>query len=82
MKNNKMKLRTIIAHIVLIFLAILCLFFFYILIINSTRNHFEIQKGFSFLPGKSFLTNLENALNDANVPVLSGIKNSLIVFNT
>lgn len=74
-----MKLRTIIAHIVLIFLAILCLFFFYILIINSTRNHFEIQKGFSFLPGKSFLTNLENALNDANVPVLSGIKNSLIV---
>ena len=79
MKNNKMKLRTIIAHIVLIFLAILCLFFFYILIINSTRNHFEIQKGFSFLPGKSFLTNLENALNDANVPVLSGIKNSLIV---
>lgn len=79
MKNNKMKLRTIIAHIVLIFLAILCLFFFYILIINSTRNHFEIQKGFSFLPGKSFLTNLENALNEANVPVLSGIKNSLIV---
>lgn len=78
-KNKKTGFRTVFAYIVLIFLTFLCLFFFYILIINSTRNHFEIQRGFSFLPGKSFLTNLKNVLNDANIPVLSGIKNSLIV---
>lgn len=81
MKKNQKKHngRTILAYIVLIFLTFLCLFFFYILIINSTRNHFQIQRGFSFLPGKSFIKNLNNVLNDANIPVLSGIKNSLIV---
>ncbi|MCI6059729.1 MAG: carbohydrate ABC transporter permease [Dorea sp.] len=79
-KNKKIHSgRTIWAYIVLIFLTFLCLFFFYILIINSTRNHFQIQRGFSFLPGKAFLKNLNNVLNDANIPVLSGIKNSLIV---
>ena len=49
------------------------------LLINSTHSHFEIQRGFSFLPGKSFMTNLKNVLADANIPILSGIKNSMIV---
>lgn len=71
--------RTVIAYIVLIFLSFLCLFFFYILIINSTRSHSAIMAGFSPVPGKSFFNNLHNVLNDANIPVLSGIKNSLIV---
>ena len=71
--------RTVLAYIVLIILTFLCLFFFYILIINATRNHTEIQRGFSFLPGRSFMRNLHNVLNDANIPVVSGIKNSLIV---
>lgn len=71
--------RTVIAYIVLIILTFLCLFFFYILIVNATRSHSQIQKGFSFLPGKAFMYNLKHVLNDANIPVLSGIKNSLIV---
>ncbi len=71
--------RTVIAYIVLIILTFLCLFFFYILIVNATRSHSEIQKGFSFIPGKSFAVNFNHVLNDANIPVLSGIKNSLIV---
>jgi multiple sugar transport system permease protein len=79
MRHRSSKCLEIIAHIVLILLAFLCLFFFYILVINSTRNNFQIQRGFSFLPGKSLLKNLKNVLNDANIPVLSGIKNSLIV---
>jgi len=78
-KKETSHVRTVIAYIVLIFLAFLCLFFFYILIINATRNNFQIQRGFSLLPGKSFLTNLKNVLNDANIPVLSGLKNSFIV---
>lgn len=76
MKKNKRihSGRTILAYVVLIFLTFLCLFFFYILIINSTRNHFEIQRGFSFLPGKSFMKNLKNVLSDANIPVLQELK--------
>ncbi|MCR5370391.1 MAG: carbohydrate ABC transporter permease [Clostridium sp.] len=80
MKKSRIdKFRNALVYVVLFLLSFLCLFFFYILIINSTRNHFQIQKGFSFIPGSSFATNLENVLNDANIPVLSGIKNSLIV---
>ncbi|MBR3126075.1 MAG: carbohydrate ABC transporter permease, partial [Mogibacterium sp.] len=71
--------RTVIAYIVLIFLTFLCLFFFYILVINCTRSHQQIQAGFSFLPGSSFSKNFNSVIHDAKLPVLSGIKNSLIV---
>ena len=57
MESKKSNGRTILAHVVLIILAFLCLFFFYILIINATRYHAQLQLGFSFLPGSSFLTN-------------------------
>ena len=67
------------SYLVLAILCFLCLFFFYVLLINATRNHYQIQRGFSFLPGKSFTTNLKNVLADANIPILSGIKNSLLV---
>lgn len=66
-------------YLVLVFISFLCLFFFYVLVINSTRTHFEIQKGFSLLPGKSLITNFQNVLADANIPVITGIRNSLIV---
>ena len=32
-------------YLVLVLISFLCLFFFYVLVINSTRTHFEIQKG-------------------------------------
>lgn len=69
----------IVSYLFLAILCFLCLFFFYILIVNATRTHFEIQKGFSLLPGKSFVLNFRNVINNANIPVLSGIKNSMIV---
>ena len=74
-----LRIKRIVAYAFLGFLCFLCLFFFYVLLINSTHSHFEIQRGFSFLPGKSFMTNLKNVLADANIPILSGIKNSMIV---
>ena len=58
-------------YIALVLISFLCLFFFYVLIVNSTRTHFEIQKGFSLLPGKSLMTNLKNVLSDANIPALT-----------
>ncbi len=71
--------RLVISYIVLAILTFLCLFFFYILIINSTRSHIQIQQGFSFLPGGHFQKNFLNVINDAKLPILTGLKNSLIV---
>ena len=39
--------RRTIAYIVLVLISILCLFWFYILFINSTRSHAEMTKGFT-----------------------------------
>lgn len=73
------RLRTIVAYLVLILLSFLCLFFFYILIINATRSHADLQKGFSALPGGYLLENLKNVANDGSFPMFKGIVNSLIV---
>lgn len=74
-----LNMQRLICYIVLIFLSFLCVFSFYILIINTTRSHPDIQKGFSFIPGKSFFYNMDNLLNNAQLPVINGICNSLIV---
>lgn len=73
------RFRTILAHTVLILLSFMCLFFFYVLIINATRSHADLQKGFSILPGKDFLQNLINVANNASFPMFRGILNSLLV---
>ena len=73
------KLNKIICYTVLIALSILCLFSFYILIVNSTRAHSQIQKGFSFGLGDFFNQNLQNVLSNKDLPVVRGILNSLFV---
>ncbi len=77
--KKKPDARTIIAHVVLIFLSFLCLFFFYILVINASRSHAQLQLGFSALPGSSLIANFKNVVNDPAIPILKGIRNSLIV---
>ena len=77
--KNRMRGKTILAYIVLIFLSFLCLFFFYILIVNATRSHADLQKGFSAIPGTYFIENVKNAANDGSFPMFKGILNSLIV---
>ncbi|HIV41749.1 MAG TPA: carbohydrate ABC transporter permease [Candidatus Mediterraneibacter guildfordensis] len=80
MKSNKAhRLQTVLAYVVLVILSFLCLFFFYILIVNATRSHADLQKGFSALPGGYFLENLKNVANDGSFPMFRGIINSLIV---
>lgn len=78
-RHHKITARAIIAHMVLIILAFMCLFFFYILIINATRSHADLQKGFSALPGKYLLQNFKNVATDGTFPMIRGIVNSLIV---
>lgn len=72
--------RRTVAYIVLTLMCILCLFFFYIMLINCTRSHLEIQQsGFAILPSDQFLDNFTAIMNDPNIPMLRGFFNSLIV---
>ncbi len=73
------RIRSIVAHVVLIILSFMCLFFFYVLIVNASHSHAELQKGFSALPGKYFWKNLVNVANDGSFPMFRGILNSIIV---
>lgn len=77
--GKMMNIKKAVAYVLLSLLAFLCLFFFYCLIINATRSHPEISKGFSFIPGKSFGSNLYNVLHNKNLPVIYGIVNSLLI---
>lgn len=79
MKAKKSTGREILAYIVLTILSFLCLFFFYILIVNSTRGHVELIQGFSAIPGSALFTNLSNVIHDPTIPIVNGILNSLIV---
>ena len=70
--------RRVIAYIVLIFLSVLCLFWFYLLLIYSTRSHSAIQSGISFIPSNNFIKNFISVKN-ATQPVFKGLLNSFII---
>jgi len=71
--------RRVFCYAVLLLLTFMCLFWFYVLFVNSTRSHSAISLGFSAVPGTQLMTNLRNALNTADIPVLRGLCNSLFV---
>lgn len=77
--NLSLHVRRGVAYLVLIALAVICLFSFYMLFINATRAHADIQKGFSILPGRSLLTNIRNVLNNDTILIVQGLINSVIV---
>lgn len=70
--------RRVIAYVVLVLVSLLCLFWFYVLFINATRSHAEIQSGFSFLPSKNFGVNWDHLIHGTQ-PIVSGLFNSLLV---
>ena len=69
----------ILAYSVLIFLSILCLFSFYMLIINSTRSNAQLQAGFTLLPKDNFFNNLRNAWTDQSINIPRGMLNSFFI---
>lgn len=72
------KARRVIAYIVLIFLSILCLFWFYILFINATKTNSQIAMGISFIPGSNLKNNWYNLVHGSQ-PIVSGLINSIII---
>ena len=82
-ENTKGKILLIIARVVvytiLIFLAFLCLFSFYMLIINATRSNAQLQAGFTLMPKNNFFVNLKNAWTDASINIPRGMLNSFFI---
>lgn len=77
-KGVSVRTRRWIAYAVLIFMVFLCLFWFYILLINATRSHGEMTRGFTPVPSTHLLDNWKNLLK-GTLPVWSGLCNSLII---
>lgn len=78
-KGLNVKTRRVISYVVLVIITIMCLFWFYVLFVNSTRSHADLTKGFSALPSTSALKNVNSLLHSSNIPILSGLLNSVIV---
>ena len=77
--RRMMMLTRFVVYAILIFLSVLCLFSFYMLFVNATRTHADLQGGFRLLPDVHFFTNLVNAWNDASIDIPRGMLNSFIV---
>ena len=69
----------VVAYAILIFLSILCLFSFYMLIINATRSNAQLQAGFTLMPNDNFFVNLKNAWTDASINIPRGMLNSFFI---
>ena len=82
-ENTKGRIKLTLAraavYAFLIFLTVLCLFSFYMLIINATRSNGELQAGFTLLPSTHFVENFVNAWNDASINIPRGMLNSFVV---
>lgn len=70
--------RRVIAYIVLVLITLICLFWFYILFVNTSRSHSQIQHGFSAIPGTYLLKNWQNLMASPQ-PVWSGLRNSVFI---
>ena len=68
-----------VVYTILIFLSVMCLFSFYMLIINATRSNADLQGGFQLLPDDQFFVNLKNAWTDASIDIPRGMLNSFII---
>lgn len=69
----------VVVYAILIFLSVLCLFSFYMLIINATRSNAQLQAGFTLAPKGNFFVNLENAWNDQSINIPRGMLNSFFI---
>ena len=78
-KGIGIKARRVIAYTVLIFFSILCLIWFYFLLINATRSRGELTTGFTPLPSTHFFDNMYAVLVKGSLPWILGLLNSLLI---
>lgn len=79
-KTNGMSLKAqrLLAYIVLIFITIICLFWFLVLIVNCTRSNAEMGMGFTLIPSKYLAANWKS-LNEGILPIWNGLFNSIFI---
>jgi len=77
-----LQLSRAVVYTILVFLTVMWLFSFYMLIINATRSHADLQAGFKLLPSGKFMENLVNAWTDASIDIPRGMLNSFIIAGT
>lgn len=77
--RRQLRILRILVYSMIILLCFLCLFFFYLMIINSTRTHGQLQQGFTMIPGSNFINNLKNAWSKSDINIPVGMKNSFFV---
>ncbi|MBR5341685.1 MAG: carbohydrate ABC transporter permease [Erysipelotrichaceae bacterium] len=75
----KLLISRIVVYAILIFLSFLCLFFFYLMFVNSTRSNAQLQGGFTLIPRENFFKNFYNAWHDGDINIPVGMKNSFLV---
>ena len=76
----KLTIQRILVYTFMIFLTIVCLFFFYLLFVNATRSHAELQAGFTMIPSSHFFENFEKLWNYTDVAdIKRGMLNSFII---
>ncbi|BCN29266.1 L-arabinose transport system permease protein AraQ [Anaeromicropila herbilytica] len=78
-RSLSLDIKRILCYIVLVILSVACLIPFYMLFVNATRAHVDIQRGFSVIPGKFLITNISNVLNNSTILIVRGMINSLII---
>lgn len=72
-------LQRIMVYTILTLTSLGIIFIFYTLLVNASRQHYDIQTGFSAFFGGYFGINLENLLANDNINVLNSMKNSLFI---
>ena len=83
-ENNAARAKLIIQRVLvytfMIVLSIICLFLFYLLFVNATRSHAELQSGFTLIPSTHFFENFKKMWDDVSVvDVKQGMLNSFII---
>lgn len=77
--NISLKIQKIVVYTILTLISAFIIFLFYTLLVNASRQHFDIQSGFSAFFGSYFGENLKNLLANDNINVLNSMKNSLFI---
>ena len=83
-ENNKkggqssVGLRRFIAYVVLILVTFLCLVWFYVLFVNTTRSNNQLKTGFAAFPSVYLVKNMTNLFRGP-IPVVRGMINSMVI---
>lgn len=77
--RRSLQISRFLVYVFLSLLSAMCLFSFYMLIVNASRSNANLQSGFRLLPSNYFLKNLKNAWTDASIDIPRGMLNSFIM---